>query len=49
MGEIRDFSEIKEKARRSKYVDIMVRATMMGLMETTEYVDSPAKKCQEVI
>lgn len=39
MGEIRDFSEIKEKARRSKYVDIMVRATMMGLMETTEYVD----------
>ena len=30
---------IKEKKRRSKYADIMVRATMMGLMTPDEDVD----------
>lgn len=39
MGKTLNFNERKEKARRLKYADIMVRATMMGLMEESEDVD----------
>lgn len=39
MKKVQNFNEVKEKVRRSKYADIMVRATIMGLMEEAEDVD----------
>ena len=39
MGKVQNFNEIKEKKRRSKYVDVIVRATTMGLMTLDEDVD----------
>ncbi len=42
MGKIQNFNKMKEKEekkRRSKYADIMVRATVMGLMEESEDVE----------
>lgn len=38
MKKVQNFNEVKEKVR-SKYADIMVRATIMGLMEEAEDVD----------
>lgn len=34
-----DFGEKMQKKRKSKYADIMVRATVMGLMNSNECVD----------
>ncbi|MFR3250591.1 MAG: hypothetical protein ACLTQL_05740 [Eisenbergiella sp.] len=39
MKKVQNFNEVKEKVRRSKYADITVRATIMGLMEEAEDVD----------
>jgi hypothetical protein len=39
MRKVQNFNEIKEKKKRSKYADIMVRATVMGLMTPDEDVD----------
>lgn len=39
MRKVQNFNEIKEKKRRLKYADIMVRATAMGLMKPAEDVD----------
>lgn len=39
MRKVQNFNEIKEKKRRSKYADIMARATAMGLMKPDEDID----------